>query len=133
MYVCVYLYILFNLFQVEIDSITVPQQLVEADLQPSVLFFVNSHPKICSNSNKDESHLTSTKCHESTKESPAIFSEEEIKKRKSVTRALRNVKRKQHSSDKIAFPNTATKHILDRNDKATPDVDGILSGPGHDR
>lgn len=81
----------------EIDSITVPQDLVEDELEPTLLLYVNSESSKgkLSNKNKLESSINSD-CPKTNKTSLNKGSENEIAQRKAVTKALRSIKKKSY-------------------------------------
>lgn len=79
----------------EIDSITVPQDLVEDELEPTLLLYVNSESSKGKLSNKNQSSINSD-CPKTNKTSLSKSSENEIAQRKAVTKALRSIKKKSY-------------------------------------
>lgn len=79
----------------EIDSITVPQDLVEDELEPTLLLYVNSESSKGKISNKIHSSINCD-CPKTNKKPLNKPSENEIAQRKAVTKALRSIKKKSY-------------------------------------
>lgn len=81
----------------EIDSITVPQDLIEDELEPTLLLFVNSEsPKYKLSKNDQLSSSTNNDCTSINNTPSNKVSESEIAQRKAVTKALRSIKKKSY-------------------------------------
>lgn len=81
----------------EIDSITVPQDLVEDELEPTLLLYVNSESSKCKLSDKNQlASSINSDCPTTNKTRLNKTSEHEIAQRKAVTKALRSIKKKSY-------------------------------------
>ncbi|KAG8308446.1 hypothetical protein J6590_002533 [Homalodisca vitripennis] len=129
---------------VEINSITVPQEVVEVKLQPTLLLFVNKDFTSSSTVRPTEvsTNLPITPVKEPVEKSFCNEKEDELANRKAITRALRNFKRESKSSKSSSSEIDNNKNLgksqLENNfdlcpEEEVPSPSHSSSETGHDR
>lgn len=102
---------------------------MEVDLQPSLLLFVNADPQKYVKTTKVLRKCNGNTLSSVEESSSNSLAEEELAIRKSITRALRNVKRKQYNHE----PRSCKIGISDEEDKKISEDEGTCVSPYHSR